>query len=127
MPTTLARLRDMRTRANRYMQDTCILIGEAEIGRNPDNLPTMQDDESAPTACKFEPMTGTEVSTGSQTVIADGIVRLPQSQLGSISNTGRVRITHRHGEALDTPLEYEIAGTIAEQPTMLVLALRLWK
>lgn len=73
-------------------------------------------------ACGFAPG-GRERVLPDKTVIASTpTLRLPIDT--TIDDHWLVRLTHRHGEALDTPLDFEVAGPVKRGPSGLVVALR---
>ncbi len=127
IPLRAGELSNIRRTQTNSLPDTCVLLQKSQIGTDAYNQPKTVEGTSAAIACGLQQTNGAEVTTGSQSIIADAVLRLPLSQLGLVKNADRVKITHKNGEALATPLVYDIAGSIAEGPSGLVLALRLWK
>jgi hypothetical protein len=65
-----------------------------------------------------------EALDGTQVVMMDAKLRMSLDLEGVIANVDRLRITHRFGVALATPLDYEIIGAPRRGPSGLVFALR---
>jgi hypothetical protein len=65
----------------------------------------------------------TEVMDGAQVVLTDGKMRLPMDTV--LVTTDRIRLTHRYGVALSTPLVFDIIGAPAQGPMGVVVNLRL--
>jgi hypothetical protein len=104
------------------MQDRCVVLAYDSTARDGHNkpVPTWVDAEED-TACRFKPDPGREVSNGSETVLADAIVRLPLGT--SIGSQDRVRITKRFRRSI-TPLLYEVIGIPAPGATDILVNLR---
>ena len=66
---------------------------------------------------------GSEVRTGDLTIVdRDAVLRLPHDTI--IAADSVVRVTHRFGELLLTPLVYEVIGQPAEGASGVVVQLR---
>jgi hypothetical protein len=114
-------LATMRATQTAAMMDECELWrmgdGPADIYGKPRPLWVM----NARTVCGLELVDSRELVNASG-AIYDARLRLPLYT--DISWLDKVKITHRHGEILDTPKEYVIVGESMRGPSGLVLNLR---
>lgn len=111
----------MQAAAERTMLDTCQILEPAET---PDvlGLPQRTYSVAATSACGLDQTASREVTGETGLTVTDGALRLPLSV--AVSNRARIRVTHRYGEALPTPLEYEVLGEPMRGPSAQVLDLR---
>jgi len=115
-------LADMRAAQADAFWDSCVLlyhsISQGETGQAVPSWPTA----SEAIACRLVPQGGREQRMkGNVFVTVDARLRLP---LGTaIDMRDRIRITHRHGEALDTPQEYDIVGYPEEGASAITIGL----
>ncbi len=122
---TTAELSRLQSTQVSAMQDTCILqtytaasassaYGYGYGGGYSDTVPV---------ACGLDMSPSREVMEGAQIALPDARLRLPLGT--SIINVDRVRVTHRYGVALSTPLVYDVIGLPERGPSGLQLNLRL--
>lgn len=112
----------MRSTQESSMVDTCEII-QRNAGTDGYNLPNRTYPASgSPSACGFKPGSRREVQEEGQVIVADAELRLPVGT--AISHLDHVKITHRHGTALGTPLTFEVIGNPARGPSGLVATLR---
>ena len=74
-------------------------------------------------ACGYNANARKEVMVETQVVLTDAVVRLPIATV--LDNRDRIKITHRHGVALDPKPTYEIIGEQARGPSAIQVNLRL--
>lgn len=93
------------------MLDICVRLAPT-VTRNADNQETGEDwlpaDPPDVFPCSFQP--GGTTESGTNIVITTPILRLPLAAANAFTSRDRVRITHRGGVLLATPLEYGIDG-----------------
>ena len=110
-----ARIATQRRIMENSFADTCKLVSIVTT-YNEWGEPVTTETESAAKACRFIPQMS--FSTRQQKYVdASGTVqrigaavRLSVDEYENISTTGRVKITHVHGEALTTPLLFDVMG-----------------
>jgi head-tail adaptor len=104
------------------LHDTCRLkprtVTTATDGQEIEDWP-----DGVIVACGFQPTAGAEQRRADMTILAyDARLRLP---LGTaITYLDQVRITHRYGAALATPLTFQVEGDPQQGPTGLVCLLK---
>lgn len=103
------------------MQDRCVLE-VASSAPNAYGYGQAYSDGAAP-ACGLHMSPSREVMESGQVAMPDARLRLP---LGTnVTGVDRVRITHRYGALLSTPLVYDVIGLPERGPSGLQLNLRL--
>lgn len=113
----------MRATQESAMMDTCVRLQRSEAAADDYGRPQPVYSEAETLSCGFDPSKSKEVMDGTQVVLTDAVLRLP---IGTeISNLDRIKITHRHGEALTNAPVYAIVGEPLRGPSGLVLNLRL--
>jgi hypothetical protein len=121
----------MRAVQESAMQDTAIhLIRTATDSTFGDETVTYEDGETY--ACGFDPTGGDDrdlnasgrSATETEVVISDARLRLPLEALPAISPHDRFRVTHRYGEALDTPQTFDVLGYPQPGPSGVLVELR---
>lgn len=118
---TTAELNAMQATQVAAMQDRAVLevrsAGTSDYGYGH----SYQD--GATTVCGLHMSPSREVMEAGQVAMPDARLRLP---LGTaLANVDRVRVTHRFGVALATPLVYDVIGLPERGPSGLQLNLRL--
>jgi hypothetical protein len=123
LPFSSSEMRWMQRIQEGAMQDTCIVMDYSQ-GDLDDygNVSNPEYTDSEPTRCGLDPQSQTEVMDGTQVIVSDAALRLPLNT--AIDNLDRVRITHRFGSALATPIIYEVIGQPAQGPSGIVVQLR---
>lgn len=111
----------MRAAQTDHMNDTCVIRA---YGSTTDefNMPKPTYTAGAPMACGFRARTPKEVLQRAQVAMSDGDLRLPIGTL--LDPRSKLRITHRHGQALNPVEDYEIVGEPLRGPSGLVVLLR---
>jgi hypothetical protein len=117
--TELGRLQDTQEGA---MMDTCVVLTFAEGVTNEYGKPKPGYQAGSAIECGFNATARKEVMDGAQVAITDAQLRLPIGT--TITNLDRLRITHRHGVALTTPLTFAIIGEPRRGSSGLLLNLR---
>jgi hypothetical protein len=92
------------------MNDTCVILAYGQGAADVYGMPGVTYTPGADQACGFKPTRTVEVMGETETPIIDAELRLPISLASTISNLDRIRLTHRQGAALSTPVVYEIIG-----------------
>lgn len=105
------------------MPDRCTVRYPTAQGVDGYNVPVMGEQEFY-TQCGYDASGGREVADGSETVVADAVIRLPLAVLPYLSKLGKVEVTERHGRRVDPPMVFEMIGDPDEGPSGVVLALR---
>ena len=123
-----ATLASLRKSYDWLMSDTCTLILRGESTADDYGLPTVVWTEGAGIACGLDLGGGSgakhsrQVQPGTFVPVYDARLRLP---IGTdVLNLDRVRVTHRHGEALATGLLFSVIGEPMRGPLGLVLLLK---
>src|SRR5690606_35182941 len=116
-------LQGMRDTQETHMMDTCVLLTRTTDTLDEYNRPAVSYAESNPVPCGFDPTAAKEVMDNAQVAVTDARLRLPLS--ADVTGLDRVRVTHRFGEALDTPVVFDVIGEPERGPSGLVLNLRL--
>ena len=107
------------------MRDQCVLMEpQTSAGRN--NKPVITYTDAGSSACGFNPSTANgvaseEVLDSTAVVITKPTLRLPTGTV--IRASWRVRITHRNGQALTSPLAFDIVGDPSTVGTAIVVEL----
>jgi len=112
----------MRAAQEAHMMDTCTLTARSQMGVDDFNLPVWTDTETADVPCGLDLRASREIMVETQLPVYDARLRLAHDQ--KIEEVDRVSITHRFGEALATPLEFEVLGLAMSGPSGQVLNLR---
>jgi len=121
-PTTyqLSRMQDANEAA---MWDTCRLVvrvtGAVDAYGHPAE---MWAEGATDVACGLDLRSSYEVLRGTQVPRYDARLRLPIDT--EITNVDRVKVTHRHGVALATPLVFEFIGQPRRGPQGLLVELK---
>lgn len=79
-------------------------------------------------SCEFGPHPGNEVMSQTDVEMPDGRLRLPLAAEVHLLKNNRIKITHRFGEALTTPVgrrTYEIEGPPLRSPAGIIVDLKL--
>lgn len=74
--------------------------------------------------CGFDPDPSTEGMNATEAAMMDARLRLPILLDEVIANTDRLRITHRFGVVVDSPVDFEIVGLPERGPSGLVFTLK---
>lgn len=115
-------LAEARAAYNWIMSDTGVLLWRTASALDDYGQPVAGWTASAPTSCGLDARASREVMPGTNVPVYDARLRLV---LGTtVGSPDRVRITHRYGAALDTPIVYEVIGEPMRGPLGLVLNLR---
>lgn len=111
----------MRDTQADHMNDTCVIRA---YGSTTDefNMPKPKYTAGTPMTCGFRARSPREVLQRAQIATSDGDVRLPVGTL--LDRRSRIRITHRHGQALNPVEDYEIIGEPLRGPSGLVVVVR---
>jgi len=116
-----AELASMRAAQADHMNDTCVIrVYGSTTDEN--NMPKPAYTAGAPMACGFRARTPREVLQRAEVAMSDGDVRLPVGT--TLDRRSRIRITHRHGQALSPAQDYEIVGEPLRGPSGLVVLLK---
>jgi hypothetical protein len=116
--TELARLQSTQESA---MQDTCDLLIYTQIGTDTHGLPVEDYLISTTSECGLDLRASKEL-VNAEMHVYDARLRLPIDTV--IGGIDRIRITHRFGVLLATPLEFDLLGETRRGPSGLVLNLR---
>lgn len=119
---TSSELAAMRQTQESAMMDTCIVLTHGSGATDAYNTPSDGYSEGSPVRCGYRPGSTREVQQGNETVLVDATLRLSVGT--AINSRDRVRLTHRFGEALATPLLFAVVGQPAQGPSGLVVNLR---
>lgn len=111
----------MRKTQEAHMFDICELLKKSTSGVDQYGMPYSSFIVNGISACGLNTTASKEITNG-EIPVYDARLRLPRDT--NISNIDRIRITHRFGKLLDTPIEYEILGSPMNGPTGMVLNLR---
>jgi len=114
-------LASMRACQEDHMQDTCELLRCSESGTDAYGMPYKSFVLVSTSDCGLNTKASREM-LNAEAHVFDAQLRLPYDT--EITNIDRVRITHRFGEMLETPVEYDILGNPMAGPSGLVLNLR---
>lgn len=115
-------LDDLRTTQEETMQDVCRIEYNDRTGPpNSLGLPTKIAVAPLTTVCGFRPGGGREVSNGTERVISDASIRLPESV--QIDNLARIVLLKQFGSDID-PLIFGVIGLPRRGPSALVLHLQ---
>jgi len=112
----------MRAAQLETMLDTCVLLSRSDGLVDAYNRPARVWAESAPIACGLDLRASRELLPGTEVPVYDARLRLPLT--ATVANIDRVRVTHRYGEALTSPLVFDAIGEPRRGPSALVLDLR---
>lgn len=123
-PATLVQLSRMQDHAEESMWDTCQVQEYNGLATDDYGHPSPNYYLRWPViACGYSASARKEIMAGTQVVLTDAVARLPIAT--TLDNRDRIKVTHRHGVALDPQPVYEIIGEPARGPSALVLYLRL--
>lgn len=118
--TDLVWMRDTQQAA---MLDTCQVgtysVDSSDVYGNPVAVYTY----GASLACGLEQISPKELLPSAQVPSIDARIRLPVDT--AITSKDRIKITHRHGQALAAAQVYDVAGPPRQGPSGLVVDLRL--
>lgn len=118
--TQLSRMQDANESA---MWDTCYLVTRLAGALDAYGIPEEQWVQAASsTVCGLDLRSSREVLYNSTVWLYDARLRLPIDT--DITNLDRIKVTHRHGVELDTPLVFEIIGQPRRGPQGLLLELK---
>lgn len=98
--------------------DTCVVLVYSST-EDEFNLPAVTYTPGAPLSCGYDPSSSREVQDSGQVVITDGLIRLPAGT--AITHLDRIQLTHRAGQALATPITFDVVGQVAPGPSGLVV------
>ena len=119
---TNSELSAMRQTQTSAMMDTCVVLIHGSGAIDAYGNPSAGYSEGSPVRCGYHPGSSREVQQGNETVLVDATLRLP---VGTVINSrDRVRLTHRFGEVLATPLLFDVMGQPAQGPSGLLVNLR---
>jgi len=104
------------------MHDTCILRTRISGAVDEFNVPQQSWQTSAPLDCGLTLARSRELMPGTEVPIYDARLRLAHDT--ELTSFDRIRVTHRYGEHLLVPLEFEVVGEPRLGPSGLVLDLR---
>jgi len=122
--TELSRMQGTQTAA---MQDTVILESyTGGAGTSPYGYGYSHSyADSVAVAAGLDMAPSREVMEAGQVALPDARLRLSLATAGYVANVNRVRVTHRYGVLLSTPLVYDVIGLPERGPSGLQLNLRL--
>jgi hypothetical protein len=104
------------------MRDTCVVLHHDSTARDAHNKPKPTWVPQEPSPCRFRLTPGREVQNGSETALADGVLKLPLGTI--IASLDRVEITHRKGRPIP-PLQCEVIGVPVTNSLEIIVNLRL--
>jgi len=111
------------------MMDRCTILVYTSRGSDEYGMPVTLWVEGANVACGLDMAPRREwnapAGAGDQTQVEAGEARIRLPIDTEISNLERIRITHRFGEMLLTPLEYELIEGVRRGPSGLVARCQL--
>jgi len=113
----------MRLHQDGAMQDVCVPMTMTGGDGDDYNIPIVAYADGASLACGLRMVRPDEAMGEAEVALFEAELRLPVDT--DISHLDRVRVTHRYGEVLETPLTFELAGKPRRGPSGLVLRLRL--
>lgn len=116
-----ADLSNMRTCQEAHMFDTCELLKKSTFGVDQYGMPYTSFVVVGMSVCGLNTTASREM-LNAEAHMYDARLRLPLGTV--IINVDQIRITHRFGEMLNTPIEYEILGSPVIGPSGMVLNLR---
>jgi hypothetical protein len=121
MTPTATQLAQMRVAHADEMGDTCVLQTYSSASQDAVGAPVATYTDGSALACGFDMTGGREVPRADLTVaVSAAVVRLPSTT--DVDLRDRVKLTHRHGTALTTPIVYGIIG-VRRGPTATLLDL----
>lgn len=111
-------LQEMQATQDAHMMDTCLIAEPAKTTDNY-NLPakSWNWDEAEELDCGFDASPSKELLD--QVPASTAVVRLPIATV--VSHQARLRITHRFGVPLDTPITFDVIGTARQGPSGLMV------
>jgi head-tail adaptor len=118
---TMNELSRMQNAQETGMMDTCELICRGETGQDEYGQPVENWVAGATLACGLDNRASSEYRNA-EAAVFDARLRLPIET--DVSNVDRVRITHRFGILLETPLEFQLTGKTRRGPSGLLVDLR---
>lgn len=104
-----------------HLGDTCVILSYSAAD-NAYNLPEPTFTPGAPTDCGFKGNSRREVQDGGQVIVADAELRLASDT--TITQLDRVRLTHKAGQELASPLTFDVIGHPETGPSGIVVTLR---
>lgn len=103
--------------------DQCLVRHFTGIGANDGfNNPIVTYGDPYQSVCGYAPGATSEAPTNDGTVLLDGKLRLPVDI--PIQSLDRIDLTHLKGEALESPLKFEVVGLPALGPSGYLVGIR---
>ncbi len=128
LPFTIGELDQMQATQEAAMMDSCVLLKRSDGASDGYGYPGALWTESAPLSCGLDVgarliASGGEAMGQTQAPLSDARLRLP---IGTdITQIDRLKVTHRFGVVLASPVMYSVIGVRKQGPSGLVLDLRL--
>lgn len=119
-PFSAQELADMQGEQTRHMSDVCILQALSLGAADSYGRPAATYNDGSTFACGLDDTRREEGLDDAQVEIIDATIRLPIGALSEALSTSRIKVTHRHGSALSSPIVYKIIGPVRRGPSGLV-------